>query len=33
MAGITPDLYAAHKQETASSPSSIWSAEPAARFE
>jgi hypothetical protein len=33
MVGITRDLYAAHKQETASSPSSIWSTEPAARFE
>jgi hypothetical protein len=33
MVGITPDLYAAHKPETASSPSSIWSAEPTARFE
>ena len=33
MVGITPGLYAAHKQETASPPSSIWSAEPASRFE
>jgi hypothetical protein len=28
MVGITRDLYAAHKPETASPPSSVWSAEP-----
>ena len=33
MVGITPGLYAAHKQETARSTTSIWSAEPTARFE
>jgi hypothetical protein len=33
MVGVSPPTeYAAHKQRTASSPSSIWSAEPAARF-